>query len=88
MTQANSRAFSSVMNLFTMLFDKLWGKYENITFLSYYQDILKKLNVSKDMKNFHICNTFFKHIIDVYIVVLLIETTGHKSIDKFKSWVA
>lgn len=40
------------------------------------------------MKNFHICNTFFKHIVDAYIVILLIKINRHKSIDEFKAQVA
>ena len=76
------------MNLLTMLFDQFWGKPGNVASLRYYQGVLKRPNVSKDMKNFHACDTFFRHVVDAHIVALLMETTGHKDIDKFKAWVA
>lgn len=45
-------------------------------------------NVSKDIKNLYRCNTFFRPVVDAYIVILLTETNGYKSIDEFKAWVA
>ena len=76
------------MNLLIMLFDQFWGKTRNVASLRCYQGVLKRPNVSKDIKNFHVCNTFFRHVINAYIVALLMKTTGHKDIDKFKAWVA
>lgn len=80
--------FHLQMNLLTMLLDKLWGKCGNVASLSRYQGVLKRPNVSKDMKNFHACDTFFRHVVDAHIVALLMETIGHKGIDEFKAWVA
>lgn len=40
------------------------------------------------MKNFHAYNIFFRHVVDAYIIILLIEITNHKGIDEFKAWVA
>lgn len=34
------------------------------------------------MKNFHICDIFFKHIVDVQVVALIIETIDYTDIDK------
>lgn len=68
-----------------MLFDQFWGNPGNLTSLCCYQGIPKRLNVLEDMKNFHICNTYFRHVINAYIVALLIKTTSHKNIDKFKA---
>lgn len=75
------------MNLFTMLFDQFWGKSGNIASLHRYQGVLKRPNVSKDMKNFYAYNTFFKHVVDTHIIALFMKTTSYKDIDKFKAWV-
>lgn len=40
------------------------------------------------MKNFHTCNIFFKHLINAYMIALVIEENGQKSIDKFQAWIA
>lgn len=59
-----------------MFFDKLWGKPRNIVFLSQYAKVLKQSKISKDMKNFHTCDTFFKYLIDVNIIILVKKKSG------------
>lgn len=76
------------MNLLTMFFDKLWGKPGNVASLGQYAGVSKRLKVSKDMKNFHTCDTFFKHLIDVHMIALVMEESGQKSINKFQAWIA
>ncbi len=80
--------FHLQMNLLTMLFDKLWGKSENTTSLGRYAGVLKQPKVSRDMKNFHACDTFFKHLVDAYVIALLMEESGQNSIDEFQAWIA
>ena len=71
-----------------MLFNKLWGKLGSTALLDQYQGVLKRPKVSKDMKNFHTCDTFFKHVIDAYVVALIMEKVDCKNIDKFWLWIA
>lgn len=37
--------------------------------------------------SFYVYNTFFRYIVNAYIVILVIKTTSYKSIDKFKAWI-
>lgn len=39
------------------------------------------------MKNFYECHNFSGHVIDVYIITLLIKTTSHEDVNEFKVWV-
>ena len=80
--------FHLQMNLLTMLFDKLWGKPGNIASLGQYAGVLKRPKVSKDMKNFHACDTFLKHLIDADVIALVMEENDQKSIDEFQTWIA
>ncbi len=80
--------FHLQINLFTMMFDKLWGKSGNTASLSRYAGVLKQPKVSRDMKNFHACNTFFKHLVDAHVIALLMEESGQNSIDEFQVWIA
>ncbi len=66
-----------------MLFNKLWSKPGSIASWDQYQGVLKQLKVFKDIKNFYIYNTFFRHVVDVHVVALIIETTNCMDIDKF-----
>lgn len=56
-----------------MIFNKLYYKFGNITFLSQYTVILRQSKISKDMKNFHIYKTFFKNFINIYKIILFIK---------------
>lgn len=47
--------------------------------------VLKRPKVSKEMRNFHACDTFFRHLVDAHTIALLMETAGDKSIDKFQA---
>lgn len=80
--------FHLQMNLLTIMFDKLWGKSGNIASLSQFSRVLKRLKVSRDIKNFHAYNTFFKHLVDVHVIALLMEKSGQNSIDEFQVWIA
>lgn len=40
------------------------------------------------MKNFYACNTFFKHIIYIYTIALVMKESGQKNIDDFQAWIA
>ncbi len=64
------------INLFIMIFDKFWEKSGNNASLGQYAGILKQLKVSKDIKNFHVCNTFFKHVIVAHMIVLVMKNSG------------
>lgn len=44
--------------------------------------------MSKNMKNLYICNNFFKHVIDAYVIILIMKTVNGKDINKFWSWIA
>lgn len=68
-----------------ILFNKLWDKLKSTILLSSYQEVLKQPKVFKDMKNFYICNTFFKNVINTYVVILIIEITNYTDINKFWS---
>ncbi len=70
-----------------MIFDKFWGKLENIVSLDRYTGVPKQPKVSKDMKNFYACNTFFKNLIDAHVIALVIEKSCQKSIDEFQAWI-
>lgn len=39
--------------------------------------------MSKDIKNFHACDTFFRHVIDANAVTLIMEIVDCENIDKF-----
>ena len=71
------------MNLFTIIFDKFWEKTGIVACLGRYAGILKQSKVSKDMKNFHVCDTFFKHIINIYAITLIMKKSGQKNINNF-----
>ncbi len=77
--------FHLQMNLLIIIFDKFWGKPGNIASLGQYAGVLKRPKVLKDMKNFHVCDTFFKHLIDVHVIALVMEESGQKSIDEFQA---
>lgn len=68
-----------------MFFNKLWDKLGNITSLSQYQGVLKRQNVSKNMKNFYVCKSFFKYLFNIHIIILPMKINSHKSIDEFKA---
>ena len=44
--------------------------------------------MSKNIKNFYACNTFFRYVIDAHVVALIMETVDCKDIDKFWLWIA
>ncbi len=58
------------------MFDKLWGKSGNAAFLSQYDEVLKQPKVLGDIKNFHTCDTFFKHLVNAHVIALLMKKTG------------
>lgn len=66
-----------------MIFDKFWRKPGNVAYWDKYSGVLKRPKVLKDMKNFHICNIFFKHIIDVNVISLVMKKNGQKYINNF-----
>lgn len=68
-----------------MIFNKFWEKLGNIVFLGQYARVLKLPKILKDMKNFHTCNMFFKLLIDVYVIALVIEKSSQKKINKFQA---
>ena len=37
------------------------------------------------MNNFYICKTFFKYVVDTYIIMLIIKIVDCKNIEKFGS---
>ena len=59
-----------------MLFDKLWGKPKNITFLGQYTWVLKWLKLSRDIKNFDAYDIFFKYLINAYVITLVMEESN------------
>lgn len=58
-------------------------KARNMALLDWYQGVLKQSKVSKDMKNFYTYNSFFRYIINPYIIALIIEIIDYKSINIF-----
>ncbi len=80
--------FHLQMNLLTMMFNKLWGKSKNTASLGRYTRVLKQPKVSRDMKNFYAYDTFFKHLVDMHVIALLMEKSGQNSIDEFQVWIA
>lgn len=76
------------MNIFIIIFDKLYDKAGNIASLDQCSEVLKWSNMSKYKKNFHAYNIFFKDLIDVHIIVLLMEENDQNSNDEFQAWIA
>lgn len=83
-----AKLFHLQINLLIILFDQFGGKTGNIASLYYYQAIPKKTNILINMENLHAFDTFFRHMVDKYVVVQFIKTMSHKNIIKFKVWVA
>lgn len=59
------------------------NKARNMALLVWYQAVLKQWKVSKDMTNFYTYNSFFKYIINTYIIALIMEIIDYKNIDIF-----
>ena len=68
-------------------FQILWGKSRNISSLSQCYDSLRCSKVSKDIKNFHAYNNFFKMVIDVNVVAFCIMSARCKDISTYKKWL-
>lgn len=81
--EPTAELFHLQINLLTMFFDKLWGKPRNITSLDQYTKVSKRLKMSKDIKNFYTCDTFLKHLIDIYVIALIMKESSQKNIDEF-----
>lgn len=71
-----------------MIFDKLWEKSGNTVILDQYTRVLKRPKILKKMKNFHPCNMFFKHLINIQMIALFIEKSSQKSIDQITACIA
>ena len=65
----------------------LWGKSRDASSLSRCHDALRRPKVSKDMKNFHACDDFFKTVIDVNVVAICITSARCKDISIYKKWL-
>lgn len=62
--EPTTRLFHLEINPFIIMFPKFCAKPKNIASPCQYARILKQSKISKDMKNFHVCDIFFKHGIE------------------------
>lgn len=65
------------------MFNKLWGKPGSTTSMNHYQKMSKSPKMSKKIKNFYACNTFIRHVINVYIIVFIMKKLDFKNNTNF-----
>lgn len=68
-------------------FQILQGKSKDASSLSWCHNTLRCSKVSKNMKNFHVCNNFFKMVINTNLVVFCITFARSNNISAYKKWL-
>lgn len=79
--------FHLQMTVLKTFFQILCGKSRDTSSLNWCFDTLRRPKISKDMKNFYLCNDFFKTVIDVNMVAFCITSTRCKDINIYKKWL-
>lgn len=75
------------MNVLKLFLDATWGQKGDKISLARLREGLGRLNASRDAKDFHASDDFFRTVVKSFILSLCMHGAGCDTIDSFKTWL-
>ena len=80
--------FHLQMNVLKLFLGASWGKKDNCVSLARFKVGLGRNNVSRDAKDFHACDDFYKTVVKSFAISLCMHGAGSTNVATFKTWLS
>lgn len=80
--------FHLQMNLLRLLLNALWGQKEDRISLARFKMGLGRQNATRDAKNFHASDDFFRTVIKAFVIALCMHGAKCADLRSFKKWLS
>ncbi len=76
------------MNVLKLFLDATWGKKGDGISLAYFQQALSRKRATRDSKDFHAFDDFFRIVVTRFALALCMQETSCSEILEFKTWLS
>lgn len=80
--------FHLQINVLKLFLGATWGAPGNSVSLARFQKALSQVGVTKDAKDFHVCDNFFRTVVMSLVIALCMQKTSCKELLHFKTWLS